>query len=113
MKSQISKLKPIVIRYRNFKRFDEQTFVADVKNADFCFETDDPNENYSALINIFSIIVEKHVRLKDKTVRGNHLHKKKTENKIYKNPSEINEKYTKDCAINVFQSGKINKTIFI
>ena len=43
MKSYFSRLKPKIIHYRNFKRFDEQKFIDDVKNADFSFETDDPN----------------------------------------------------------------------
>ena len=72
MKSYFSRLKPKVIHYRNFKRFDEQKFIDDIKNADFSFETDDPNENYSALTNTFSLIVEKHAPLKKKIVRGNH-----------------------------------------
>ena len=72
MKSYFSRLKPKIIHYRNFKRFDEQKFIDDIKNADFSFETDDPNENYSALTNTFSLIVEKHAPLKKKIVRGNH-----------------------------------------
>ena len=69
MKSHFSRLKPKIIHYHNFKTFDEQNFIADVKNADFSFETDDPNESYSALTNTFSLIVEK---LKKKIVRGNY-----------------------------------------
>ena len=64
MRSHFSRLKPKIIHYRNFKTFDEQNYIADVKNADFSFETDDPNENYSALTNTFSLIVEKHAPLK-------------------------------------------------
>ena len=45
MKSYFLRLKPKVIHYRNFKRFDKQKFIIDVKNADFPFETGDPNEN--------------------------------------------------------------------
>ena len=45
MKSYFPKLKPKIIHYRNFKRFDEQKFIDNVKNVDFSFETDDPNEN--------------------------------------------------------------------
>ena len=73
MKSHFSRLKPRIIHYRSFKRFDKQKFIADVKNANFSFETDDPNENYSALTNAFSLILEKHVPLIKKTVRGNHV----------------------------------------
>ena len=35
MKSHFSRLKPKIIHYRNFKTFDEQNVIADVKNADF------------------------------------------------------------------------------
>ena len=35
IKSYFSRLEPKIIHYRNFKRFDEQKFIADVKNADF------------------------------------------------------------------------------
>ena len=144
MKSHFSRLKSKIIYYCNFKRFDEQKFIAHVKNADFSFETDksscsevfckkgvlenftkftgkhlcqslffncnfikeetvaqvfscefgeflkntfffnrtplvaasfetdDPNETYSALTNTFSLIVEKRAPLKKNIVRGNH-----------------------------------------
>ena len=65
MKSHFSRLKPKIIHYRTFKRFDEQKLIADVKNADFSFETDGPNKNYSALTNTFSLIVKKHAPLKN------------------------------------------------
>ena len=99
IKSHFSRLKPKIIHYRNFKRFDEQKFIADVKN-----ETDDPNENYSALTNTFSLIVEKHAALKKKIVRGNYAPfitkdlrkaictRSKLRNKLIKNPTEVNEK---------------------
>ena len=53
MKSYISRLKPKIIHYRNFKIFDEQKFIVNVKNEDFSFETDDPDVNYSASTNTF------------------------------------------------------------
>ena len=107
MKSYFSRLKPKIIHYRNFKRFGEQTFIDDIKNADFSFETDDPNENYSALTNTFSLIVEKHAPLKKKIVRGNHAPfitkdlrkaiytKSRLKSKYIKNPCEVNEKLYK------------------
>ena len=107
MKSYFSRLKPKIIHYRNFKRFDEQKFIDDVKNADFSFETNDPNENYSALTNTFSLIVEKHAPLKKKIVRGNHAPfitkdlrkaiytRSRLKSKYIKNPSELTEKLYK------------------
>ena len=107
MKSYFSRLKPKIIHYRNFKRFDEQKFIDNVKNADFSFETDDPNENYSVLTNTFSSIVEKHAPLKKKIVRGNHAPfitkdlrkaiytRSRLKSKYIKNPPEVNEKLYK------------------
>ena len=107
MKSYFSRLKPKIIHYLNFKRFDEQKFIDDIKNVDFSFETDDPNENYSALTNTFSLIVDKHATLKKKIVRGNHAPfitkdlrkdiytRRKLKSKYIKNPSEVNEKLYK------------------
>ena len=104
MKSHSSRLKPKIVHYRNFKRFDKQIFIVDDKNSDFSFETDDPNENYSALTNTFSSIVEKLAPLKNKIVKGNHtpfitkdLRKaiyagSRLKSKFIKNPSEVNEK---------------------
>ena len=40
--SHFPRFKPKVIDYCHFKRFDERKFIADVKNADISFETDDP-----------------------------------------------------------------------
>ena len=108
MKSHFSRLKPKIIQYRNFKTFDKQNFIADVKNADFSFETDDPNEHYSALTNTFSLIVEKHVPLKKKIVRGNHAPfiakdlrkaiytRSRLKNKFIKNLLKSTKNYTKD-----------------
>ena len=101
------------------KRFDEQKIIADVKNADFSFETDDPNENYSALTNTFSLIVENYAPLKKKTARRNHgpfitkdlrkaIYTQKVDKKtnLLKILLRLTKKYTKDSVINVFQSGK-------
>ena len=88
MKSHYSRLKPKIIHYCNFKTFDEQKFIVDVKNTDFSLKTDDPNGNYSALTNTFSLIVEKHAPPKKesserkpcffyyKGSKKRHLHKK-------------------------------------
>ena len=72
MRSFVSRLKPKIIFFRNYKKFDETKFLADLKNTIFSFTSADPNENYLFLTNSFSKIVEKHVPLKQKTLRGNH-----------------------------------------
>ena len=58
-------MKPKSIYYRN-----EQKFLDDVKNTNFCFNTDDPNESYELITDLFSKIVSEHAPLK-KLLRGN------------------------------------------
>ena len=103
MNSHFSRLKPKIIHYRNFKRFDKQNFIADVKNVGLSFETDDPNENHSALTNTFSLILERHTPLKKTIVRRDHAPfitkdlrkaictRSKLRNKFIKNPTDVNK----------------------
>ena len=89
------------------KTLDEQNFIVGVKNANLSFQRNDPNENYSALTNTFSLIVEKNVPYKKKIVRAKHApfitkdlrktiyRRSRLKNKFIKNPSEVNEKLYK------------------
>ena len=107
MRSFVSRLKPKIIFFRNYKKFDETKFLSDLKNTNFSFTSADPNENYLFLTNSFSKIVEKHVPLKKKTLRGNHapfvskeLRKaiytgSRFRNRFPKKPDEINSKLYK------------------
>ncbi|XP_057297642.1 uncharacterized protein LOC130628675 [Hydractinia symbiolongicarpus] len=71
LKMHLARLQPKKIFYRNYKNFDEKTFLADVKAANFCCDTADPDLNYENLQVIFRNIVDKHAPLKQKTLRGN------------------------------------------
>ena len=104
MKSYISRLKPKTNFYRNYKNFDEEKFVKDVKAADFSFSNNDPNENYSVLSDTFSKLVDRHAPVQMKIQRGNHAPfiskemrkatyaRSRSRNKLCKNPSEENER---------------------
>ena len=67
MRYFVSRLKPKIIFFRDYKKFDETK-----KNLNFSFTSTDPNENYIFFTNSFSKIVKKRVPLKKKTLRGNH-----------------------------------------
>ena len=71
-RSFVSRLKPKTIFFRNYTKFDETKFLADLKNTNFSFTSAGPNENYLFLTNSFSKTVEKRVPLKKKALRGNH-----------------------------------------
>ena len=49
LKSHNSRLKQRKVHYRSYKRFNEEKFVSDVKEADFSFKTSNPDENYLAV----------------------------------------------------------------
>ena len=107
MRSFVSRLKPKIIFFRNYEKFDEIKFLADLKTTNFSFTSTDPNENYLFLTNSFSKIVEKHVPLKQKTFRGSHAPfvskelrkaiytRSRFGNRFLKNPDEINSKLYK------------------
>ena len=68
LKSYISHHKPKTIFYQNYKQFDEEKFVKNVKATEFSF----PNENYPVLSYTLSKLVDRHAPLKIKMQRGNH-----------------------------------------
>ena len=107
MRNFVSRLKPKIIFFRNYKNLDETKFLADLKNTNFSFTSANLNENYLFLTNSFSKIVEKHVPLKQKTLGGNHAPfvskelrkaiytRSKFRNRFLKNPDEIKNKLHK------------------
>ena len=60
LRSHFSRLKPKAIYYRNYKKFNEQNFLEDIKNTKYCFNSDDPSDNYELVRDLFSKIVNKH-----------------------------------------------------
>ena len=101
--SHFSPLKPNTIYYRNYKKFNEQKLLEDVKNAKFCFNSDDPNDNYELITDLFSEIVNKHAPLKKKFFRDNQVpfinkelrkviyDRSRLRNRFCKTPTEENE----------------------
>ena len=114
MKPYISSFKPKTIFYRNYKNFDEEKFVKDVKAADFSFSNNDPNENYSALSNTLTKLVDKHAPFKMKIQKGNPVPfiskemkkaiyaRSRLRNKFYKNLLRKIKENIKDNGIYVY-----------
>ena len=102
-KSHYTQLKPKIIKYRNYKNFEERAFLEDLEKTDFLTSGDDPNKKYDTLTNVFKKVVEKHAPLKKKVLRGNHapfitknLRKEiytrsRFRNRFWKNPSDENK----------------------
>ena len=121
MGSFVSRLKPKTIFFRNHKKFDETKILADLKNTNFSFTSPDPNENYLFLTTSFSKIVEKHLPLKQKTLRRNHapfVSKKlrkaiyttsRFRNRFLKNLDEIDSKLcSNETNVSLFEENNSN-----
>ena len=46
-------------------------FLEDIKNTNFCFNSDDPNDNNELIRDFFSKIMNKYGPLKKKPLKGN------------------------------------------
>ena len=101
-KLYFSRLRPKVIRYRNYEKFHEEKFLNDLKETNIIMNEKDPNQNYQSLTKTFLTIVNKHAPLKKKIVRGNQAFfmtkefqkaiytRSRLKNKMNKNPNEKN-----------------------
>ena len=59
MRSNLVRLQPKQITYRNFKTFNESLFLADVQNIDFNCHSDNADVIYDSLADNFRKIVDK------------------------------------------------------
>ena len=70
-KLKAPRLKPKVIFYRNYKKFDEKGFLDDHQNKKNSMSSDDLLVNYKFLTKNFLETIDKHAPLKTKFIRGN------------------------------------------
>ena len=74
LKCHFVRLQPTTIHYRDYKYFDPEAFINDVKDANLdaiVSLSDDPNSVYSDFCAHFKSILDLHAPLKSKTLRGN------------------------------------------
>ena len=114
MKTHIPRLKPKVIKYRSYKKFDPVRFLQDVKNTDFKVDSNDADLSYRNLSSVFRKLVDKHAPLKTNVQRGNtapfnesaiakgNICKIKTQKSLIKILSLKIEVISKNNEINVF-----------
>ena len=63
-KLHFSRLRPKVITYRNYKKFDEEKFLNDLKEKNIKIDEKDPKQNYQSFTKTFLTFVNKHAPLK-------------------------------------------------
>ena len=97
--------------YRDFKNFNEQAFLEDVKLKKLSRKTDDSNENYEFLSYQFQSVINKHTPLKTKVFRGNNAPfvSKSLRKKIYKRRA-LRNKYLKILPTQIGKSTESRET---
>ena len=70
-KSQFSKARLKVIKYRNYKNFDKNNFLNDLNNINIRLNKENPNQCYDSLTTSFLEVFNRHAPLKKKTIWGN------------------------------------------
>ena len=71
VKPHFTRLNPKTVYYWNFKNFDENSFLNDLKETNFELSKNDPKENYRFITDTFIKINKRHAPLKKRLVRGN------------------------------------------
>ena len=55
-KTQVTRPKPKIVFYRNYKRFEDSRFLEDLNSTDFAINKDNPSENYNFINDNFSML---------------------------------------------------------
>ena len=119
MKSFFKKAAPHIIKYRDYKTFDERLFRNEL--SENLADISDTELNYDVFENIFLKHINKYAPMKEKRVRANNspfmnkilskavMKRSRLRNKYLKNPTEINKitytKYRNYC-VNLFKKEK-------
>ena len=68
-KLNFSRLRPKVITYSYYKKFDKENFLNDQKEKNVRIDEKDPNQNYQSLTKTFLTFANKHAPSKKGSVR--------------------------------------------
>ena len=101
-KSHFIRLRPRVITYRHYKKFDENVFLNDLRKLEIKLDEQNSESSYSLISNKFLEVLKKHAPLKKKVLKGNHspfvskefqkaiYTRSKMKSKLNQNPSREN-----------------------
>ena len=71
LRSHVTKLSPIEVRFRSFRSFDETVFLSELQSALDILEYNDDKECFTSFYECFENVVDKHAPLKTVKLRGN------------------------------------------
>ena len=70
-RAHIKRLKPIKVKYRCFRKFDEHMFLSQLEQRLTKVDYTLPENDFSRFITDFERIINKHAPMKTKLIRGN------------------------------------------
>ena len=62
-RTQITRSKPKIVSYRNYKHFEESRFLGNLKSSDFSLKPDDPNENFNIITEKFLDVANRFIEV--------------------------------------------------
>ena len=71
LRSHVTKLSPIDVKYRSFRSFDENVFLSELQSTVGDLEYNDDKEAFTSFYECFENVVDKHAPLKTVKLRGN------------------------------------------
>ena len=71
LRSHVTKLGPIEVKFRSFRSFDETTFLSELRDALDILEYNESKEDFTSFYECFENVVDKHAPLKTVKLRGN------------------------------------------
>ena len=119
MKSVFKKSPPLIIKYRDYKKFNENLFRTNLRKS--LTEINGTNMNYETFEKKFMEQLNEHAPMKERLVRANNapfliktlskavMHRSRLRNKYLTNPNDVNKnkypKYRNYC-VNLFKKEK-------
>ena len=101
LSGKLKKKDPVLLNYRSYKDFDENSFRGELENA--LLAHDYENMGYDDFKKVFIEVLNQHAPMKKKFIRGNNapftnrtlskafMNRSKLKNRYYKNPTEVNK----------------------
>ena len=96
LRSTVIKLLPKLIKYRSYKNFNETVFLHEMNQKLIRVDLYRSNDPFLKLTEIFSFIIDKHVPIKSKQIKGNQApFKNNSLSKIITQKSKVRNKHLK------------------
>ena len=71
LRSHVTRLNPIEVKYRSFRTFDENEFLTELQSAVDNLQYDNNKDSFTSFYECFENVIDKHAPIKTVKLRGN------------------------------------------